>query len=78
MNLNKKQVQVKELKVGEFVVSLNGDKWEITSMKKCNRAGAVGDAIDNDGQFYKMVTVGPDGKTIEKIWHSEQKVMVPV
>jgi hypothetical protein len=46
-------------------------------MKKCNRAGAVGDAIDNDGQFYKMTTVGPDGKTMEKIWHSEQKVMAP-
>lgn len=77
MDVNKKQIQVKELQVGEYVVSLNGDKWKITSMKKCNRAGAVGDAIDNDGQFYKMTTVGPGGKTMEKIWHSEQKVMVP-
>jgi translation elongation factor P/translation initiation factor 5A len=77
MNSDKKQIQVKELKEGDYVVSLNGDRWKITSMKKCNRAGAVGDAIDNDGQFYKMTTVGPDGKTMEKIWHSEQKVMAP-
>jgi len=78
MEINKKQTAVKELSVGDFVMSLNGDKWKITNMKSCNRAGAVGDEYDNDGKFYKMTLVGPNDKSMKTVWHQEQKVLTPI
>jgi len=72
-NTNKTQVQVKTLKVGDTVVTLNGDSWKIMSMQSCNRIGA----ITKDGEFFQVTMQGPNKKKVKNVWHGESKVFTP-
>ena len=72
-NANKTQIQVKDLKVGDTVVTLNGDKWKILSMQSSNRAGA----LTKDGDFFQIVMQGPKNKKMKNVWSGVAKVFVP-
>jgi hypothetical protein len=71
-NTEKIQTQVKNLNIGDTVITLNGDKWKIISMQPCNRAGA----LTKDGEFLQ-IQMQNGKKKMKNVWHHEVKVLVP-
>lgn len=72
MDANKTQTKVKELNVGDEVVTLSGDKWKIVEFEECTRSGG----LEKDGDFYSVAMKGPNGKIMKNIWHREAKVLI--
>lgn len=72
-NPDKSQVQVKDVKVGDTALTLNGDRWKIISMETCNRAGA----LEKGGDYFQVVMQGPNKKKVKNVWHRESKVWIP-
>jgi preprotein translocase subunit YajC len=72
MDSDKTQTKVKELKVGDEVVTLSGDKWKIIAFEECTRSGG----LERDGDFYSVSMKGPNSKIMKNIWHREAKVLI--